>query len=120
MVKDLPLDRRGPDGFVAERACYYAALYPQLREVARQNGYALALHGSLVKDLDLLAVPWVEDAVDAWDLAHAICERAGGAIHERDDIGRSPNSRPHGRLVWTIHLQRGGGYIDLSVMPRQT
>ena len=38
----------------------YAALYPELAEVARSHGYALAVHGSLARDFDLIAVPWAE------------------------------------------------------------
>lgn len=117
-MTNQPLDRLAPDGYVAERMTYYAALYPRLREVARQRGYALALHGSLKKDLDVLAAPWTEDATDAWTLAHALCEAASGMIEPRTDAGQSPMVKPHGRLSWTIHLGRDGGYIDLSVMPR--
>lgn len=32
---------------------YYAVLYAELRVVARAHGYALGLHGSLRRDLDL-------------------------------------------------------------------
>lgn len=110
---------RGPDGYVASRMPYYAALYPRIRQVAYERGYALALHGSLTKDLDVLAVPWVEEACDPYELAHAICEEAGGLIEKRDDNGRNPHVKPHGRLAWTIQLGAEGGYIDLSVMPRQ-
>jgi hypothetical protein len=39
-------------------------LLPALREVARRFGYALAVHGSLEWDIDLVAVPWCENAPD--------------------------------------------------------
>ena len=41
-------------------AVYAAALYPDLAEIAREHGYALAVHGSLARDFDLIAVPWRE------------------------------------------------------------
>ena len=107
----------GPDGYVASRTPYYASLYPVLRQAAREHGYALALHGSLTKDLDVLAVPWVEGASDPVTLAHAVCEAAGGFIELRIDLGQNPKQMPHGRLAWTIQLGSNGGYVDLSVMP---
>src|SRR5271154_4799160 len=36
---------------------YAAGLYPKLAEVFRSHGYALAVHGSLASDFDLVAVP---------------------------------------------------------------
>ena len=109
------LDRMGADGFIAERTTFYAGLYPRLREVARQHGYALALHGTLAKDLDVLAAPWTEEAVDEGTLVKALVECAGGFIAP----GSGREHKPHGRMAWAIHLGRAGGYIDLSVMPRR-
>jgi hypothetical protein len=103
------------DGFVASRVTFYASLYPVLREVAYRCGYALCLHGSLAKDLDVLAVPWTEAAVSESELVHALVEAAGGFASP----GEPPTDKPHGRRAWTIHLGRDGGYVDLSVMPRR-
>ncbi len=103
----------GSDGFLLEKSAFYASLYPTLRQVAREYGYALALHGSLVKDLDVLAVPWTKDACDAETLAEALRACSGGFF-----VGGDATAMPHGRLAWTIHLGAPGGYIDLSVMPR--
>lgn len=83
---------------------------------ARQLGYALCIHGSMTRDLDLVACPWTYDAVPPFDLAQALCEEVGGAI-DPHDIG-NPTGKPHGRLAWRIHCG-GGPYIDLSVMPRR-
>lgn len=33
--------------------------------VARELGYALAVHGSLARDLDIIACPWTETATSA-------------------------------------------------------
>ncbi len=112
-MTDQPLDRLASDGIVAERVCYYAALYPRLREVARQHGYALALHGSLVKDLDVIAVPWTVDASDVDVLVRAIVEASGTLVPRNSEA-----AMPHGRRAWTILFAEGGGYIDLSVVPR--
>lgn len=46
-------------------AAVYAHLYPSLVVDARELGYALALHGSMARDLDLVAIPWTDDAASA-------------------------------------------------------
>ncbi|HEX9951536.1 MAG TPA: hypothetical protein VGB53_07190 [Rubricoccaceae bacterium] len=100
-------------------AASYATLYPRLCSVARPLGYALALHGSMQRDMDVVAIPWVEDASEPEALVQALCECVGGAIGHYDD-GEPPFPGPHGRLSWSIHFRTGGDdYIDLSVMPRQ-
>lgn len=109
-------DRHGSDGFVESRQLYYAAIIPSLRQAAFEKGYALALHGSLVKDLDLIAVPWVAEAVDSFRLASTLAERIGATITSQC------TDMPHGRISFTIEMPRFGelvapGYIDLSVMP---
>lgn len=96
-------------GFYAQRTAGYLVLYPVLREAARRCGYALAIHGSLKRDLDVLATPWVEDAADEATLVAALVEASGGEI-----VGKA-GEKPRGRRAHTIHLGRAG-YIDLSVV----
>lgn len=40
------------------RAPFFACIYHGLCDVARARGYALAIHGTVTSDLDLIAVPW--------------------------------------------------------------
>lgn len=95
------------------RPAYYAHLYTMMRRVAIDHGYALALHGSMARDLDLVAIPWTVDAVDAETLALTLCAAVDGLIVEGDN----PTAKPHGRLAWAIILD-AGAYVDLSIMPR--
>lgn len=104
----------------------YVSMLPKLVRAARAKGYALAVHGSLTRDLDLVAIPWTEEAAPALEVAQALIDASGGFIRERTEgpghpAGwpgtRDPSQKPHGRLAWSIHLG-GGPYIDLSVMPR--
>lgn len=107
-------------------------LLPALRETARRNGYALAIHGSLERDIDLIAAPWTDGAMDAADLVRdlqAVCKAVlgyatgpgGWTADEKFEppVGSLPNPdrKPHGRLGWSIILG-GGPYLDVSVMPR--
>lgn len=88
----------------------YTCYVPVIRDLARKLGYAVAVHGSMTNDLDLVAVPWVENCSPAVLLAEAVREAVLGRI-----VHPSPGIKPHGRLVWTILLDHG--YIDLSIMP---
>lgn len=108
-------------------ALYYLSHLDNIRALARGMGYAVGLHGTLGRDFDLIAVPWVEDAKPAAELAEAIRALVGGyiAVREVGDDGMS--LRPHDRMSWSIHFpydqeifKAAGGcaYIDLSVMPR--
>lgn len=90
------------------------------REAARVLGYALTVHGSMTRDLDVVAVPWTADAADPEALVKAIEYAVEGYTSQRCDVQGLvyPIVKPHGRLCWVIHLG-GGPYIDLSVMPRK-
>lgn len=105
----------------------YFRLIGPLRAKARELGYALAVHGTLKRDIDLVAAPWAPEAVEAVVLAEALrataAEHNGGVAFqtpvEADDPWHRagmPCHKPHGRLCWSFHLG-GGPYIDLSVMP---
>ena len=45
----------------ANFAPVYACLYPELAEIARSHGYALAVHGNMAREFDLACIPWVEN-----------------------------------------------------------
>lgn len=115
-----------------QRPCEYAdrtrefhrAMIVALKHVAYRCGYALAVHGSLKTDIDLLAAPWRDSAISAHALAEEIrltAERIIGFARIRDvDKDRLPEHKPCGRLAWSFYLQPegiAGPYIDLSVMP---
>lgn len=90
-------------------------MIPDMREAAFKLGYCLALHGSVRRDLDIIAIPWTEEAASASDLVSAMLEAVQGYCTPHAD---EPYRKPHGRLVWCIHLGHGGNYIDFGVMPR--
>jgi hypothetical protein len=95
---------------------------PALRFVAQRCGYALAVHGSLKTDIDLLAAPWRQTAVSADYLAEQIRLTAESIIGTAQTRAHdpSPTKKPCGRRAWSFYLQPDGvegPYIDLSVMP---
>lgn len=98
----------------------FARLAIPLRQRARDCGYALLTHGTLAYDIDMVAVPWAEDAVAAEVLVGRLIETV---FKHNDGVaftveGQIATPKPHGRLGWNIHV--GGTYIDLSVTPRAT
>lgn len=121
----------------------YETLIGPLREVARRLGYALTVHGTLKRDIDLVAVPWATEAAPARTLMRALRaktrELVGFAEPCRSEA-RSSNpkwfrdgltgfargfgrisAKPHGRKGWVFHLtpDQSGPYVDLAVMPRR-
>lgn len=94
----------------------FAMLYQMLAREAKEKGYALALHGSMGRDLDVIACPWTDEAVPAEDLVEALRSAIDGFLSAGDV---NPTLKPHGRRGWSLHLVGSGTYIDLSVMPRR-
>lgn len=90
----------------------YCALYPGLCEITRAHGYALAVHGSLARDMDLVCIPWTHDAAEPQTVVDAILKR----FHVEQHFGWKP--KDHGRLVTTITVGFGECFLDLSFMPR--
>ncbi len=100
--------------------CIYAHILPRVREAAKGLGYAVAVHGTMARDLDLLAVPWVEDAAAPENLVQVIADVVGGYMFGDPSIRgevKDPTVQPHGRKSWNI-CWGGPALIDLSVMPR--
>lgn len=95
----------------ASNAPVYAALYSEFAELARKHGYALAIHGSLQRDFDVIAVPWVElpseprVVIDAIKKEFAVETVAG------------PTLKLHGRICWSIVIGFGETQLDFSFMP---
>lgn len=92
---------------------YAAGLYPKLAEVFRSHGYALAVHGSLANDFDLIAVPWVDSAADPQVVADE-CNTKFAAKFSKAD----PGQKPHGRVAYKLHLSFGDCALDVSFTPR--
>lgn len=94
----------------------YVFVAPIIAEAAQEHGYAVAIHGSLQRDLDLVAIPWTEKAADTDTVLQAILKAVDGFLVKVPDHPE-PTFKPHGRLTWSVHLD-GGVFIDLSIMPR--
>lgn len=113
-----------PENPLKRLACYRRAraeemlttFIEEMRSVARSHGYALAVHGSLARDLDLIAVPWQKECSGADALITAF-EVELGLVATRRGV-----PKPHSRLGYILHGRRWRGGdehqpIDVSVMP---
>ena len=107
----------------------------EMRDTARAYGYALAVHGSLGFDIDIICVPWVKEADSPESLVSALREACGRVTHLPTYLGRFTlpttweleneenkecpvfSDKPHNRQSWAI-LLGGGVYVDVSVMLR--
>lgn len=103
--------------------CIYSQLLPRIREVGKELGYAIAIHGTMSRDFDLLAVPWVDGAASAESLVSMIAQEVGGYVigdaggkMSPGEVMPNPTVQPHGRKSWNI-VWGGHAFIDLSVMP---
>ena len=94
----------------------------EIRDIAREHGYAIGVHGSMrqERDIDLIAAPWTKDAHSPLTLMRAINKLPylwRVKKHDQDP------PKPHGRqgYVWIIKFRHGTcpAYVDLSIMPRQ-
>lgn len=95
----------------ANYAPIYACVYAQLSEIARSHGYAMAAHGSLAADFDLVCIPWVLGASDPQSVVDEIT--SSFAINQ---VGK-PEPKEHGRIAYTISFSFGECRLDLSFMP---
>ena len=108
---------------------YYAIMFEPLKAIALKYGYNLVLHGSLNRDMDLIAIPWVEEIGLVDEMINEFCAYVGGEINEDCN-----NTTFHGRKHFVIDIYRGGykqgcgfsrltytedpqTYIDISVIP---
>lgn len=110
----------------------YAYYFETLKEIAKEHGYNLIVHGSMNRDLDLIAIPWVNEPKPEIEMINAFASWLNGEL-DKTMIGTLPG----GRSNYVINLNRGGYkknaegliidplefvedpkyYIDISVTP---
>ncbi len=112
--KDVPAIRRANAAFIAS---LMAELLDPMRLAARGAGYALTVHGTQARDIDLVAIPWTLGAASADHLVDRLCGVIAGVTGRALRSGQWTD-KPHGRLAITIIHGGHDAEIDLSVMPR--
>ena len=83
----------------------------RIRELAKEVGYAIGEHGSKERDLDIIAVPWIDDAVGNYALFLHLANGLDAKI-------LSTERKPLGRYAATIQIDGWYKAIDISVCPK--
>lgn len=95
----------------ANNAPMYCAMYPSLAEICRSHGYALAVHGTMARDFDMIAVPWIDSPSEPQMVVDEITKK-----HAVNQISGDPEQMRHGRICYTLALY-GEFFFDFSFMP---
>jgi hypothetical protein len=82
-------------------------------QLAREAGYSIGIHGSLKRDVDLIAAPWTEEAVGNAELIDRLC----AGLNAKRISG--PEYKPHGRVAVNLQVDGYVKTIDLSILPRE-
>lgn len=88
-------------------SAFYCGMYPELAEVARKHGYALTVHGSLRKDFDLFAVPWIDNPSSPKEFLEDLTKQFALKIVGEPDY-------QCGRERWTLHFTFGEAWLDIQ------
>lgn len=84
--------------------------FPLIWKVAKEHGYTVGLHGSMRRDVDLIAVPWVETHSTPQKLTDALCKALGA----RQLVPFE--QKPVGRVATNLAIDGWYRMIDLSIL----
>ncbi|MBF5091266.1 hypothetical protein F1640_14855 [Novosphingobium sp. NBM11] len=125
-------DRTDADDIVqgAYNRALLELILPPMRRAAKDAGYAITVHGSLNRDIDLVAVPWGEFCKGNADaLVMSLCGAVRGVTGRCNFMSARKQgdgasivdwtAKPHGRKAATLLVWCGenSANLDLSVMP---
>jgi hypothetical protein len=96
------------------RAAFYACMWNDIRQCAMDCGWAVALHGSLNSDMDIMAMPWVDNAVPFEDVIKKISELFVDNLNSENYV-ITYDEKPHNRIVATIPIF-ADFYLDISAI----
>ena len=96
------------------RAAFYACMWNDIRQCAMDCGWAVSLHGSLASDMDIMAMPWVDNAVTFKEMI----DRVSKLFKDNDMSSQyviTYNEKTHNRVVATIPIW-SDFYLDISTI----
>lgn len=93
------------------RPSLYAFYFEVIKEIGLKYGYNIVLHGSMNRDLDLIAIPWIENIGDKDLMIDEVAKTIGGEVmmtnRSVDNIdGDRFSQHPHGRIIYVININR--------------
>jgi hypothetical protein len=106
----------------------YCMFYEHLKQIAQEYGYNLVVNGSMNRDLDLIAIPWVDNPKSEQDMIKDFQKYLTGRIITGTDGLVHYTTLPGNRHSYVIDLNRGDKhgewvrfadeeyYLDISVV----
>lgn len=108
----------------------YALFFYDLKEIAKKYGFNLVLHGSMNRDLDLIAIPWSDDIGEEQDMIKEFQTYMTGRTLVTPEGNVHYTILPGGRHSYVIDFNRGNRrgewsryedeqyYLDISVVQK--
>lgn len=91
----------------------YSYYFEALKQIAQEFGYNLVIHGSVARDLDLIAIPWTDEPKDEFEMINAFSDYINGFKSEYK-VQFLHSILPGGRKAYVINVSRGGYKRDNS------
>src|SRR4030043_57561 len=85
----------------------YTIYYEHLKQIAREYGYNLVVHGSMNRDIDLIAIPWIDNPKPEQDMIKEFQEYLSGRTTVMPNGEVRYTTLPGGRHSYIIELNRG-------------
>ncbi len=85
----------------------YALIFHELKEMAKNYGYNLVLHGSLNRDMDLIAIPWTDEPKNEQEMIKDFQVYLTGKTMITADGNVHYTILPGNRHSYAIDLNRG-------------
>lgn len=107
---------------------FYACCLPTIQKIGRDLGYNIVIHGSMDRDMDLVAIPWTNSPSSHYRLISEIDLYVRGIKYDEEcfERGYMFSILPGGRSSYVVNINRGGAYnnytdeqwyIDISITP---
>ena len=113
---------------IKAKAHFYSVCLEGLQTIAKDCGYNLIVHGSMNRDFDLVAIPWIDEPKKHIELLDLFSEYLGVPKRRKPDGSGDYmySTLGGGRHSYVINLNRGGKfngyldaqyYLDISITP---
>ena len=77
----------------------YSFYFELIKEIGLKYGYNIVLHGSMNRDLDLIAIPWQEVLGNVVSMVDEIADTIGGVILKTKMVKRGVQSPTEGLFL---------------------
>lgn len=90
----------------------YALFYMQMKAIAEDYGYNLLINGSMERDMDLVAVPWIDNPTGEQEMIKEFQKYLKGVVTLTTDKTVHFTILPGNRHSYIIELNRGDRHGD--------